>query len=283
MEAGGAKLEAAAAPAPARYRIKKRSTPTNFANAAAAPPPPPPAPLAPPLPAAELPGVPAELKARERHKRTKNLTIPDGWVHCSNGGEAICGIVPVKTPLSAEFTEDRPELQWTPSDCVRACGGERVGLVVDLTAATRYYSQDELPPGVQYLKLAIGGHTLPPPPLVERFLAEVQDLRARRGPDVRVVVHCTHGINRTGFVVAIALCRLHGMSLVDALAEFGRVRPPGTWRAEYVHALHDSFGGPPPQLPQPPPWEAKADAPTGPDPNMLPPPPPPFGAFGFGR
>ena len=105
-------------------------------------------------------------------------------------------------------------------------------------------------------------------------------LNAARGTGARhTALRGAAVINRTGFLVAIALCRLHNFQRVDALAAFARVRPPGTWRAEYVHALHASFGGPPPQLPQPPAWEAHADAPTGPDPNTLPPPPPPFGAF----
>ena len=99
----------------------------------------------------------------------------------------------------------------------------------------------------------------------------------------RVVVHCTHGcararlvslrwlrwreaahrppaypsrLNRTGYVVATALCRLEPhIPLGEALAAFSEQRPPGLWREQYVRALHDTYGGAIPPLPPPPSWE----------------------------
>ena len=35
--------------------------------------------------------------------------IPDGWIQCEKGGEAIHGIAAIKTPLSASFTAKLPE------------------------------------------------------------------------------------------------------------------------------------------------------------------------------
>ena len=128
------------------------------------------------------------------------------------------------------------------------CGGaQKVGLIVDLTNSSRYTSRARAA-ATRHLKLAVGGEALPPPPLVERFLHELQSLPA----DAVAVVHCTHGINRTGFLIAIALVRLHGYSLCDALDAFAKIRPPGVWREEYIKALHDSFGGPPPPVPEKP-------------------------------
>ena len=71
------------------------------------------------------------------------------------------------------------------------------------------------------------------------------------------VVHCTHGINRTGYLVAIALVRLHHMSVQQALAAFAKVRPPGVWREEYVRTLVAKYGGSMPKLAPPPAWSSQ--------------------------
>jgi mRNA-capping enzyme len=80
-------------------------------------------------------------------------------------------------------------------------------------------------------------------------------MRHARGDGSVAVMHCTHGLNRTGFLLVYALCVLDGCTLAEALTIFGQVRPPGLWREQYVQALHDKFGGPLPPLPQPPEWD----------------------------
>lgn len=37
------------------------------------------------------------------------------------------------------------------------------------------------------------------------------------------VIHCTHGLNRTGYMVCRALVEIHHLSLLDALAAFAKV------------------------------------------------------------
>ena len=77
----------------------------------------------------------------------------------------------------------------------------------------------------------------------------------------------------TGFLIAIALVRLHGYSLCDALDAFAKIRPPGVWREEYIKALHDSFGGPPPPVPEKPEWEHRTETLTSRWGGGAPPPP----------
>ena len=271
-----AAIAAAAAAAAAAIGLKLPSPQPQLVPRPPSGPPPPPQPpsgFPPPMLQPPPPGGPAlqpPPPPQPPPPRTKNLSLPDGWVHCAPGGAAICNLAPVKTPLSAEYFENREIARWTPDDCVAACGGaQKVGLVVDLTNSSRYYQPSEVPPPTRHLKLAVGGHALPPPQLVERFLHELQSLPA----DTVAVVHCTHGINRTGFLIAIALVRLHGYSLCDALDAFAKIRPPGVWREEYIKALHDSFGGPPPPVPEKPEWEHRTETLTSRWGGGAPPPP----------
>ncbi|KAL1520285.1 hypothetical protein AB1Y20_023751 [Prymnesium parvum] len=257
----------------AGYRIKKRSAPPSPPPAA----PPaseeqePPqeggdAPPAPPrAPSDEAPPQHDEGLARQRRGR-----LPAGWAESSPGGAALCGLCPVKTPLSEDFALPERIERWTPADCVRACGGEKVRLLIDLTASSRYYSPDQLPPAVVYHKMPVAGHGVPSEEQVACILDRIGMMRSEHGEGAVVVIHCTHGLNRTGYIVVRALVELHSYSLIDALDAFGKLRPPGLWRGEYVHALHQRYQGPRPQLPPPPEWEAhaaeahaEADAPGG--------------------
>lgn len=106
--------------------------------------------------------------------------IPDGWRECSKGGAAIHGLAAVKTPLSEAFDcKLPPEERWTPADCLSACGGSRVGMLIDLTNTRRYYDPARLPSGVRYLKVATEGHALPSDESIQRVRREA------RGPEHR--------------------------------------------------------------------------------------------------
>lgn len=73
--------------------------------------------------AAETAAAPAsaELQAPQRdHKRqrqSERRTPPHGWLESAKGGEHICGLCPVKTPLSQSYSTS-PSESWTPAECV---------------------------------------------------------------------------------------------------------------------------------------------------------------------
>ena len=129
----------------------------------------PPAPPPPPAPAGQPPSLATQpLPSRPRQG---NCSLPFGWLEAPRGGGPDCslhGLVPVKCPLSDRF-DLGPAERWTPNDAVEACGGPGlVGLVIDLTNTSRYYSPAELPRGVLHLKLPIAGHGVPGEALVRR-------------------------------------------------------------------------------------------------------------------
>lgn len=67
-------------------------------------------------------------------------------------------------------------------------------------------------------------------------------------------VHCTHGFNRTGFLIASYMVEKMDCSVEAALLAFAKMRPPGIYKDDYIKELfkryedeEDAF--PAPQLP----------------------------------
>ena len=87
-----------------------------------------------------------------------------------------------------------------------------------------------------------GHRTYLNPHMVRRAVDAIDDFVAGpRGPRDRLLVHCYHGVNRTGAVVA-AWLRRHGVDLPTAVDLFARVRGQAP-RPELVAwlARHDAW------------------------------------------
>ena len=89
---------------------------------------------------------------------------------------------------------------------------------------------------------------------VTRFCQAVSAF-LRSNPQRYVAVHCTHGLNRTGFMIVSLLVDAMGYTLEAAVAAFALARAPGLCDANYLLHLHEWYKRPPPvSLPPPPPW-----------------------------
>ena len=53
-------------------------------------------------------------------------------------------------------------------------------------------------------------------------------------PNGMVLIHCTHGFNRTGYMVASYLARVRSMTIPKSLDWFARSRPPGIYKHYYI-------------------------------------------------
>jgi hypothetical protein len=143
------------------------------------------------------------------------------------------GIIAAKTP--------QPGGHWTPLMLSQAL---RPGLVINLCATSRAaYNPRHL--GCPYVHIKVhGGGAIPWGAKVLEFLhacdAFFQAARAPRGP---LVVHCTHGLNRTGFMLVQLMMRRLGMPAPAALRAFALARPPGILRPNYARALITESGG----------------------------------------
>lgn len=116
--------------------------------------------------------------------------------------------------------------------------GAPVGLVIDLVHTSKYYEGFREDDGVEYQKLPIRGHAVPPQWLLEEGFGWIDDFLARR-PSEYVVVHCTHGVNRTGFfIAAYLLMRGHVSYAADAIGAFQEARGEKIDKGNLIRALH---------------------------------------------
>ena len=55
-----------------------------------------------------------------------------------------------------------------------------------------------------------------------------------KSDDDIIGIHCTHGFNRTGFIIVRYLVQVNRMKLIDALNLFKEYRPPGIYKEDYI-------------------------------------------------
>jgi mRNA-capping enzyme len=113
--------------------------------------------------------------------------------------------------------------------------------VLDLTNTTRYYDPAEFTClGVQHVKIPCRGRgRSPDPTAVNQACWEIRKALLN-SPETYILVHCTHGFNRTGYVICSALCRLfaaEGIGADRAVRRFSAARAPGIYKKGYLDDL----------------------------------------------
>lgn len=100
-----------------------------------------------------------------------------------------------------------------------------MGLWIDLTNTTRFYDKADIQAeGCKYIKLQCRGHgETPSPEQTATFVSLVYNFITHHPLEI-VGVHCTHGFNRTGFLIASYLIEKQDCSVESALAQFASVR-----------------------------------------------------------
>src|SRR5699024_4976403 len=58
-----------------------------------------------------------------------------------------------------------------------------------------------------------------------------------QNPNCHIAVHCTHGFNRTGFLICSYLVLVHKWDMEQAVHEFAKARPPGIYKQDYIDEL----------------------------------------------
>ncbi|KAL4187197.1 hypothetical protein AMTRI_Chr09g37890 [Amborella trichopoda] len=161
--------------------------------------------------------VPQQRNPRS-HDRAQQL--PTGWLDCPNSGKRIVAIIPSKVPLGESFN--------------------------DFIAPGRRYSWKQVLRQQKVLGNEIackGRDAVPDNVSVNCFVHEVlQFMERHKGSNRKcALVHCTHGYNRTGFMIVNYLVRSHGYSVTDALDVFADARPPGIYKPDYIDALFSFY------------------------------------------
>ena len=160
---------------------------------------------------------------------------PPGWEQSAALPRSALGghVLVIKTPLSG------PNSSWTPGHvaaAVHAMTGAPPALVINVSNTNRFYDARDFLCPVRWLRQR-GGGALPSERDVERFLGVCDSFF---GPPLLtgpLVVHCTHGQNRSGYLVVQLLVRRFNFTPQAALNAFAAARPPGIEREAYRVAI----------------------------------------------
>uniref|UniRef100_A0A8W8ILU0 RNA/RNP complex-1-interacting phosphatase n=1 Tax=Magallana gigas TaxID=29159 RepID=A0A8W8ILU0_MAGGI len=169
---------------------------------------------------------------------------PDRWEKYQALGKVIPGtrLITFKVPLKTELCEKLPEdEQFTPKKLVAMVSelGHRLGMVVDLTFTKKYYAAFEFKgQGVRHEKIFTEGHNVPNDDVVYRFFDTLESFFKECQDENQVVgVHCTHGVNRTGYVVCRYMIERLGFNADKAMAVYHEARGYPIERENYIEDL----------------------------------------------
>ncbi|VDK64543.1 unnamed protein product [Onchocerca ochengi] len=149
-----------------------------------------------------------------------------------------------KTPLSMTLSTKIPkEKRFTTLNLLQKLGekGIQVGLIIDLTDTDRYYERSDIEGMcILYEKINCPGRGfIERDDLVDAFNAIVDNfLESNADNEMMIGIHCTNGVNRSGYLICRFLIDRLGWSSHDAIDAFERTRGYPIERGSYVQALH---------------------------------------------
>ncbi|KAJ8934930.1 hypothetical protein NQ314_013089 [Rhamnusium bicolor] len=193
--------------------------------------------------------------------------VPDRWMHCPRKSDSLIigKFMAFKTPLSTNFDDHvPPENRFTPKMLFDYCKSKKIkfGLWIDLTNTNRFYDKEEIEDhGCKYVKLQCRGHGETPSSEQAAAFIQIVHNFILKFPLESIAVHCTHGFNRTGFLIVSYLVEKMDCSLEIALDMFAKARPVGIYKGDYIQELYKRYDDvddapPPPNLPD---WCIESD------------------------
>ncbi|CAL5210801.1 unnamed protein product [Lathyrus oleraceus] len=194
--------------------------------------------------------------------------LPPGWLDCPASGQEICCMIPSKVPLGESFNDCIfPGKRYSFKQVIhqQRVLGRKLGLVIDLTNTSRYYPVTDLKKeGIKHVKIQCRGRGSVPDNLsVNQFVYEVIQFLSRQKQSKKyILVHCTHGHNRTGYMIIHYLMRAMSMSVTQAIKIFSEARPPGIYKPDYIDALYAFYHEKKPEMvvcPPTPEWKRSSE------------------------
>ncbi|XP_011310881.1 RNA/RNP complex-1-interacting phosphatase [Fopius arisanus] len=165
--------------------------------------------------------------------------LPDRWLQYKPYGRVIenTQILAFKVPLRARANQSVPATK----QCTTALLIEtfpKLKFVIDLTNTTKYYNKNEfISKDVGYLKIMVPGHQVPSESCVLLFFKAMDSFLSTAQSDEVIGVHCTHGLNRTGYLICRYLIQQLGWKADDAIEAFEEARGHKIERQAYVDHL----------------------------------------------
>uniref|UniRef100_H0WTA4 RNA/RNP complex-1-interacting phosphatase n=1 Tax=Otolemur garnettii TaxID=30611 RepID=H0WTA4_OTOGA len=186
-----------------------------------------------------------DFSGRSSAKRKGGNHIPERWKDYIPVGQRMPGtrFIAFKVPLQKNFKYTlTPEECFSPLDLLNKIQeqNEELGLIIDLTYTQRYYKPEDLPETIPYLKIFTVGHQVPDDDTIFKFKCAVNGfLKENKDNDKLIGVHCTHGLNRTGYLICRYLIDVEGMRPDDAIELFNRCRGHCLERQNYIEDLQN--------------------------------------------
>ncbi|KAF2365927.1 mRNA capping enzyme catalytic domain [Trinorchestia longiramus] len=155
--------------------------------------------------------------------------IPQRWLDCPRKSDGLIQdiFLAFKTPLSSKFDDQVPAAnRFTPSMLLLSLKSYKIdlGLWIDLTNTNRFYDAKEVGAYCKHVKLSCRGHSeAPTKESVQAFIKVVANFRSKC-PTKAIGVHCTHGFNRTGYMICSYLVEQEGISCDLAVQLFAKAR-----------------------------------------------------------
>ncbi|XP_027882105.1 RNA/RNP complex-1-interacting phosphatase-like [Xiphophorus couchianus] len=169
--------------------------------------------------------------------------IPDRWQDYTAVGKRLKGtrFIAFKVPLKQALIRTLPPSEvfgpWELLDALKEDNYE-LGLIIDLTFTTRYYNLQDLPQSLLCVKIFTAGHEVPSDQTILSFKRTVHRfLRDNQDNDKLIGVHCTHGLNRTGYLICRYLIDVDGMAPAQAVQLFNSSRGYAIERQNYLDDL----------------------------------------------
>ncbi|KAK0415981.1 hypothetical protein QR680_012231 [Steinernema hermaphroditum] len=183
------------------------------------------------------------------HRPSDVGALPSKWKNYIAVGAEVSGtpFIPFKTPLRPEFNGRLRKTEIFNVETLMHCArnsDKRIGFVIDLTNTTRYYDANLWKNyGIRYHKIPNSGrdvHTQGE--FFDRFKKAVDEFRKENeesGDDLLIGVHCTHGLNRTGYLICRYMIEVLNIDAKGAISEFEKSRGHAIRRSEYINALKE--------------------------------------------
>ncbi|XP_064631105.1 RNA/RNP complex-1-interacting phosphatase-like [Lineus longissimus] len=179
-----------------------------------------------------------------RNSAKRIFKIPGRWQPYTPVGDQIAGtrFISFKVPLKEEFNINLSEVErFTPKDLIAKVSEKslQLGLVIDFTYTDRYYDSKEImDAGVEYEKIKTVGHNIPDREIVERFTSVVQKFLEDNADNEKLIgVHCTHGVNRSGYILCRYMIDHLGLEPDAAIEAFNKARGHDLERENYLCEL----------------------------------------------
>uniref|UniRef100_A0A3B4ZWD4 Dual specificity phosphatase 11 (RNA/RNP complex 1-interacting) n=1 Tax=Stegastes partitus TaxID=144197 RepID=A0A3B4ZWD4_9TELE len=145
------------------------------------------------------------------------VLILSRWLDYSAVGQRLHGTrfvafkVPLKQALNRRLSGADVFGHWELLDALSK-QNQDLGLIIDLTFTSRYYKLQDVPQSVLCVKIFTAGHEVPSDETILSFKRAVcRFLRDNEDNDKLIGVHCTHGLNRTGYLICRYLIDVDGM------------------------------------------------------------------------